>query len=84
MGNIKVRDKEGNWVVVASNQASGRAVDDPALVEEDEKSSVQDVLVNHEERDVYKRQVLLFFLFIRIILVLLKEHIQLLLNLQQM
>lgn len=50
MGNIKVRDKEGNWVVVASNQASGMAVDDPALVEEDEKSSVQDVLVNHEER----------------------------------
>ena len=50
MGNIKVRDKRGNWVVVASNQASGMAVDDPALVKEDKKSSVQDVLVNHEGR----------------------------------
>lgn len=52
MGNIKVRGKDGKWIVVASNQASGMTVDDPALVnpEEEEKASVQDVLVNHEDR----------------------------------
>lgn len=49
MGNIKVRNKNGEWTVVASNKASGMSVDDPSLINGD-KTSVQDALVNHEER----------------------------------
>lgn len=51
MGNIKVRDNDGNWVVVATNNAAGIVTNDPAFTNEEGKNqSADEVFVNHEER----------------------------------
>lgn len=52
MGNIKVKDKDGNWKVVSSSDAAGISVTDPILQKGDVSTptSAQDVLKDHEDK----------------------------------
>ena len=50
MGNIKFRDKNGNWIAVGSTNATGIATANPKLTENGEKVTVDTVLEDHEDR----------------------------------
>lgn len=51
MGNIKVRDKNGKWVVVATSNAEGIGTSNPKLQKKvDAPTSADNVLEDHEDR----------------------------------
>lgn len=51
MGSIKVKNENGEWVTIASNDSTGIQTTNPTLVDEDgKKKSVDEVLEDHENR----------------------------------
>lgn len=50
MANIKYKDTNGNWRVAASGNATGIATSNPKLTGDLDKTSVDNVLENHEDR----------------------------------
>lgn len=51
MGSIKVKNKNEEWVTIASNESTGIQTTNPKLVQEDgQGKSIDEVLENHEDR----------------------------------